>query len=98
VAGRLERALRVSATQAGTELDVAEHRTDAWRSATFAGDRHIVEGSAPSGPALDRWLAALPTLDLPVPGHVVAELSLAACRRSGDVTRFRIDGLTVAVA
>lgn len=93
---RLERALARSAAAAGTPLAVERHDVVAWHSATFAGDRHRLVASAASGERLDRWLARLDTLDLAVPGHVVADLKVAACEHLGDVTRFRIDGLTVA--
>ena len=95
MSARLERALARSAAAAGAPLAVERHDVVEWRSATFTGDRHRLVASAASDERLDRWLAQLGTLDLAVPGQVVADLSLAACERAGGVTRFRIDGLTV---
>lgn len=94
---RLERALARSAATAGAPLAVERHDMVEWHSATFAGDRHRLYASAASGERLDQWLARLDTLDLALPGHVVADLTLGACERVGDTTRFRIDGLTVAL-
>ncbi|MEH3047054.1 hypothetical protein [Sphingomonas adhaesiva] len=96
VTARLERALARSAADAGTMLAVERHDVVEWHSATFAGDRHRLFASATSGERLDAWLARVDTLDLAMPGHVIADLKVSACERLGDVTRFRIDGLTVA--
>lgn len=92
---RLERALTRSAAAAGAPFAVERHDIVEWRSATFAGDRHRLVASAASSERLDRWLARVATLELAVPGQVVADLRIVGCERVGDVTRFRIDGLTV---
>jgi hypothetical protein len=95
-ATRLDQALTTSALQAGAAILIREHRATAWHSATFAGGRHQLEASAPSGETLDRWLSRLDADTVRLPGHIVAQLSVGACDRSGPVTRFRLDGLTVA--
>lgn len=96
VAGRLERALLRAATRAGAPIRIDGHASEAWHSATFAGGRHRLEASGVTGARLDAWLAALDDAAIEVPGHVVADLSVAACERVGMRTRFRVNGLTVA--
>ncbi len=91
-----DRALARSAALAGASLSVERHRRAAWHSATFAGERHELVASAPSGESLDRWLEQVTTQDLAMPGHLLAELKLARCDRTGAVTHLRIEGLTVA--
>lgn len=95
---RLERALTRAAAIAGVPIAIESHRETAWASATFAGAHHHVEASAASGDALARWLAALDGSAIEVPGHLVAELRLSAALASGAVTRFRLDGVTVAAS
>lgn len=95
---RLERAITRSAAQAGTALVVESHRAVAWHSATFSGDRHELVVSAAPGVSLERWTERLGTLDLGVPGHLLADLRVAARERRGDIVRLRIEGLTVLTA
>ena len=91
-----DRALARSAALAGASLSVERHRRAAWHSATFAGERHELVASSPSGESLDRWLEQVTTHDLAMPGHLLADLKLAQCDRAGAVTHLRIEGLTVA--
>ena len=95
-AAQFERALARSAARAGATLAVEHHRATAWHSATFSGDRHELTLEATPGAALDAWTAALPALDLALPGHLLADLRLTARERCGDRTTLRIEGLTVA--
>ncbi|KQT33371.1 hypothetical protein ASG29_04750 [Sphingomonas sp. Leaf412] len=97
-AGRLERALLRDADRAGAPIRIERHASESWHSATFAGGRHRLEASGASGARLDAWLAGLDEAAIEVPGHVLADLSVAACHRAGAVTRFRVEGLTVARA
>lgn len=96
-AARLERALARSARAAGATIEVERHDTRAWHSATFAGDRHVLEARGASGARLDAWLARVEALDLAVPGHMLAGLAVEACAREAGVTRFRLSGVTVMV-
>lgn len=94
---RLERALLASAARAGAALAIARHASVEWRSATFAGERHVIEAEAPAGAALEAWLASLGADAIRVPGHMVADLRTVACARDGAAARVRIEGLTVAL-
>lgn len=95
---RFERALRASAQRAGTPITIASHAASEWRSATFNGVRHVLEASGAGSVALDSWLAALEDTNLAIPGHMVAELKVGACDRAGTTARFRLEGVTVALA
>ena len=95
---RLERALLRDAAEVGADIRIEASASEAWHSATFAGGRHRMEASGVSGARLDRWLAGLGEAGITVPGHVLADLSIAACERGGGVTRFRVEGVTVARA
>ncbi|WP_058756142.1 hypothetical protein [Sphingomonas endophytica] len=97
VGDTFERAVTRSAARAGTTVAVESHHAVAWFSATFSGDRHELVLSAPAGEVLDDWTAGLPALDLGVPGHLLADLRIAARERRGDRVRLRIEGLTVAL-
>lgn len=94
----LERRLVQCAALADTPITVEDHRTIAWHSATFAGDRHDLLVGATRGAALDAWLDGLPAIDLPLPRHLLAELRVTARECDGDRVRVRITGLTVALA
>lgn len=95
---RFERALCASARRAGATITIASHAASEWRSATFNGARHVVEASGADSDALDAWLAALEEAELAVPGHMVAELKIGARDHVGRDARFRVEGVTVAMA
>lgn len=93
---RLQRALARSAHAAGATITVERHDMRAWHSATFTGERHLLDASGTSDARLDAWLARVDALDLALPGQLVAELKLERCAREAGTTRFRLSGLTVA--
>ncbi len=95
-AAQFERALARSAANAGAALAVESHRATAWHSATFSGDRHELIVSGSPAATLATWSADLPALDLRLPGHLLADLRVAALDRRGDRVTLRIEGLTVA--
>lgn len=69
----LERRLRISAEAAGVSIEIVGSRSTPWASATFNGARHhLALESADAGFA--PWLATLPEADLPLRGHLVADL------------------------
>ncbi|MEI9928049.1 MAG: hypothetical protein WDN44_10600 [Sphingomonas sp.] len=57
----LERALAASAGRARCPIRVTAAGSTRWASATFAGARHELTLAADPSPALDAWLAGLPT-------------------------------------
>ena len=94
----LGRALAASSRHAGAPIALIANKETPWRSATFSGSRHQVEGCAQTSAALDRWLATVADIDLPLAGHMLAEARIGAISRSGGETRFTLAALTVAAA
>ena len=73
VTALLERRLRISAEAAGVSIGIVAADAIPWASATFNGARHqLTLESVDVGFAL--WLATLPEADLPLRGHLVADL------------------------
>lgn len=66
-----------------------------WASVTFTGARHCLALVALETPALRAWLAALPDLDLPLSGHLVADLAVEAEERHGTMLHVSLAVLTV---
>lgn len=79
-------------------VDLLE-RTE-WASVTFTGARHrlrlVLDGDGAVGAAAD-FLAAMNDLDLPVPGHIVADLALLAEERrdGGAYACLDLEALTI---
>lgn len=96
VARLLERALVDTAARAGTAITVTGNRAAEWHSATFSGMRHEIAGEATTGAALDRWLEALAETELPIAGHLVADIAVASLTRNAAETTFVLEALTVA--
>ena len=69
----LERRLRIAAEAAGVSIGIVACTATPWASATFNGARHrMTIESADAG--LAAWLATLPEAELPLRGHLVADL------------------------
>lgn len=67
----------------------------AWASVTFTGARHRMVIAVDDTPATETWLAALPELDLPLRGHLVADLRVDAVEQDGSALHATIEILTV---
>lgn len=91
----LERRLLLAAQAGGLAVTLAEVQSVPWASATFNGARHQLLLEAPACPALDAWLTALPDAELPLRGHLVADLVVAAMAVADGVLRATIEALTV---
>ena len=91
----LERALLRGAERAGCPVLRLTAAWDRWASATFNGARHRLTFRAPRSAVLDRWIAALPEADLPLRGHLVADIEAVARRERGDAIEFDVEALTV---
>lgn len=72
-----------------------------WASVTFVGARHrlrlVFDGAGAPGAAAD-FLAALPEIELTIPGQIVADLALVAEERGdrGDHAMLELEALTIA--
>lgn len=85
-----ERLARVVSATIGTirgETRVETIDQTDWASVTFTGARHrlrvTLDGDGAVGAAAD-FLEKLPDIDLPIPGHIVADIALVAEQRSDD--------------
>ncbi|OWK31436.1 hypothetical protein [Sphingomonas dokdonensis] len=95
----LARALSASAARNGLVVAIEEHGAMPWHSATFSGYRHALTLTAtPAGALANRWLATIGTLDVPLPGALLADLSVTgAVKRRGECC-VEVEALTVAYA
>lgn len=90
----LERRLRIAAEAAGVSIAIPESVWTPWASATFNGARHRLTlrsddaGFAP-------WLATLPDAELPLRGHLVADLIVTGGTAGPDGSMATIEVLTV---
>ena len=91
----LTRSLVGAAAQAGCPIDVTAGDWRRWASATFSGARHRLSLAGPPCPALDDWLARLGDADVAMPGHLVADLTVAAVRRAPERVEVDLEVLTV---
>lgn len=93
----LLRALRAAVGEA-CRFVLEEMTSRAWASVTFSGSRHELtfrlEG-ADAGETAGRFLSALGTLELPLSGHIVADIALVAEERRPDRASIRLEALTV---
>lgn len=76
-------------------MTVVEAGSVPWASVTFTGARHRLVLAASDTPALRAWLAALPELDLPLSGHLVADLAVETEEPCGEVLHVSLAVLTV---
>lgn len=81
-ADRLARALCSAAQAAGVTATLGPLASRPWRSALFSGETHTAELVGADDAATTAWLATLPAIELPVPGHVT-DVAVAAVSRQG---------------
>jgi hypothetical protein len=91
----LERRLLLAAEAAGHRLVLGETETIPWASATFTGARHRLTLTGAAGSELEAWLQALPEADLPVRGHLVADLAVLSTAEEADLLCAEVEVLTV---
>lgn len=91
----LDRTLLASATAAGVEFSAQDWTVTRWASATFEGARHVLHLDLRPAAAARDWLAALPEAELPVRGHLVADVIVASCDEADDAVVARVEILTV---
>lgn len=91
----LQRALARHAANQGCAVEVVATDMTRWASATFTGARHHMTVHGVQDRALDDWLARLDDADLPLRGHLVADITVRAVRREGGVAQAALEALTV---
>jgi hypothetical protein len=93
----LLRALRAGVGGA-VNFVLEELRSRAWASVTFSGARHEIafrlEGGG-AGEAAGRFLSGLGAAELPLRGHIVADIALVSEQRRPDFASIRLEALTV---
>jgi hypothetical protein len=102
--------LRAIAAEAGTDSDdrekpiliIEEIRMTDWASATFVGARHEIDVRLDGEPgaialALERLTSRLPERDIPISGHIVAEIAATPVNTSKQKVNLRTCCLTVNV-
>jgi hypothetical protein len=91
----LLRAVEADAFGAGCIVRIAESDWTRWASATFNGARHTLSLDAEDSPALEIWLAGLPDANLPIRGHLLADMVIKRVRRADGVATIALEALTV---
>ncbi len=89
-----ERLLRAIAAHAGA-LSGIRVQSEEWASATFVGMRHRLWFDAVPSVELDSFLRGIGEIDLPMPGHFVADIELIERHDHGDMARIGIAALTI---
>lgn len=91
----LRRVLERDAEDRGCTLAVTGAAATRWASATFTGARHRLTLAAADDAALAAWLAGLGEADLPLRGHLVADIAVVAATRAAGRAALTIEALTV---
>lgn len=95
VGAALSRSLASTAAHAGCAIDVTASDWRGWASATFSGARHRLSLAGSPTVAFETWLARLGETDVAMPGHLVADLTVAAVRRAPARVEVDLEILTV---
>lgn len=90
----LRRALTQHAEHCGVRLEYHATHAERWASATFVGAQHQL-GLTVTGTGLAAWIAALDEVDLPLRGHLVADLIVTTVTYADDRADIAIEVLTV---
>ncbi len=91
----LARAILANAERNGVQIEPTRHDWTRWASATFTGARHELGFTAAASARLDGWLAGLAEAELPIRGHLVADLHVAGATRDAEKVIFDLEALTV---
>jgi hypothetical protein len=67
----------------------------AWASATFIGMRHVIWFDVPITDAVDHFVRGLRDVDLPMPGHIVADIDLIERHDRDGTARIGLGVLTI---
>lgn len=94
----LERALLTSAGSNGVTLQVRSATMKRWASATFVGARHVLAIEGDWRDAVSAWLRDLPEIDLPIRGHLVADLAVVEQAHADGRFTATLEILTVEAA
>lgn len=93
-ATRLERTLVRHAAAGGVGLTIDGMTSTRWASATFVGARHRLALTV-AGATARTWLDDLLEADLPIPGHLVADVAMVHQRHGPAGSTAIVEMLTV---
>lgn len=91
----VRRAIERDARLAECAVTLTLDESTRWASATFVGARHRLSLDGPDDAAFAHWLAGLPEADLPIRGHLVADLAIVSATRAAGRATARMEALTV---
>lgn len=94
-AARLLRALTASAESSGCMADLTLVATRDWASALFVGARYDVVATLAPGAAAERWIAALPEIELPMPRQFANDVRVIAREDAGDRLTVTIEAVVL---
>jgi len=80
----LERAIVAHAAAAGVTVRIVIATATRWASATFSGARHALMLEGGWTAAATAWLGQLDEAELPIRGHLVADLAVLRTEHAGD--------------
>ncbi|HEX8400675.1 MAG TPA: hypothetical protein VF628_03135 [Allosphingosinicella sp.] len=79
-------------------VNIVNFSSEDWASLTFSGARHEMllrlEG-ADADRAADRFLADLDSAEIPLRGHLLADIATTSRERIGDAVEIGLEALTV---
>ncbi|MEG3176006.1 hypothetical protein U1872_07180 [Sphingomonas sp. RB3P16] len=93
----LRRAIEAAARAAGCTVTVTDSRMTRWASATFTGARHDLTLVAADDAAFAAWIESLPEAELPLRGHLVADLVVRSVTRVDQRVELVLEALSVAL-
>ncbi|URW75509.1 hypothetical protein M9980_13410 [Sphingomonas donggukensis] len=91
----LERTLIADAARSAVMLEVTAGKATRWASATFVGARHALTLSAARDLNADTWIGELEDAELPVRGHLVADVQVVRIVRADGRVVADVEVLTV---
>jgi hypothetical protein len=91
----LRRAIERDAIAAGFTILTTIAESTRWASATFVGAQHRLTLDMPDDGAAAAWLSRLSDADLPVRGHLVADVTVLSIERTAGRATVRVEALTV---
>ena len=91
----VRRAIERDARRAGCAVTLCAIDSARWASATFVGARHRLALDGADDAAFAHWLSRLGETDLPICGHLVADLAIVSVDRAAGRATARVEALTV---
>ncbi|WP_404368245.1 hypothetical protein AB5I39_14380 [Sphingomonas sp. MMS24-J45] len=91
----VRRAIERDARRVGYAVTLTLEQSTRWASATFVGARHRLSLGGPDDTDFAHWLDALPEANLPIRGHLIADLAIVARHCTAGRIAATVEALTV---